>query len=296
MDIKLIRAFITLADKGNYRAAAADLCLTQPALTKQIQMLERKIGVNLFVRGRHGAQLTEEGKQLYPASSTFLKQHNDFMKYISNIGHAASQKLSLGFGISSYQLAPELVNAFSKVHPAIDISLKDLPSTLQCQMLLDGELDIGFLRLPVCEDLHSRLLITETLMLAVSKNLQRSDSDVFKLLSSQKLLQVSPSKAPCLSGLVNSFLIAHKIKTKAHAVAEDIHTLLALIAANNGVALLPSAVSHFLPANVSLLACPASPEEWQIGVAWNPQFSSPSRDLFLKMLDENFRTPALLAP
>lgn len=294
MDIKLIRAFITLADKGNYHSAADDLCLTQPALTKQIQMLEKKTGVRLFIRGRHGAQLTSGGQQLYPVSKTFLNQYHELVRLMSSLGQPVSHSLRLGFGISSYQLAPELVNIFSRINPEIEVSLRDLSSNDQCQRLLDGGLDLGFLRLPVHEELVAKVLMSEKLVLAAPKKL--NNSDVFTLLTSQKLLRIFPSQAPCLSELTERFLIAHKIKTKAHAVAEDIHTLLALIAANNGVALLPSAVSHFLPANVSLLACPASPEEWKIGVAWNPRFKSPSRDLFLKMLDESFRTPALLAP
>ena len=57
MDTRLLRAFVVLADTANYHTAASQLCITQPALTKQIKLLEQQLSITLFERGRHGAQL-----------------------------------------------------------------------------------------------------------------------------------------------------------------------------------------------------------------------------------------------
>lgn len=65
IDIKLLRAFVTLAEQGSYHRASRLLFLTQPALSKQIKMLETLIGGPLFTRGRYGAILTEHGCQLF---------------------------------------------------------------------------------------------------------------------------------------------------------------------------------------------------------------------------------------
>ena len=54
MDIKQLRALVALAEQGNYRQAASLLCISQPALSKQIQALETQLGVRLFERGRQG--------------------------------------------------------------------------------------------------------------------------------------------------------------------------------------------------------------------------------------------------
>lgn len=51
MDIKQLRALVALAEQGNYRQAASRLCISQPALSKQIQALETQLGVRLFERG-----------------------------------------------------------------------------------------------------------------------------------------------------------------------------------------------------------------------------------------------------
>ncbi|HBR2076212.1 TPA: LysR family transcriptional regulator [Klebsiella pneumoniae] len=62
MDIKLLRAFVTLSQLKRYNSAAEKLCVTQPELTKQIQTLESLSGITLFQRGRHGVRLTVAGE------------------------------------------------------------------------------------------------------------------------------------------------------------------------------------------------------------------------------------------
>jgi DNA-binding transcriptional LysR family regulator len=58
LNIRLLKAFLILAEKGNYADAARALFISQPALTKQINLLESQVNMSLFSRGRHGAILT----------------------------------------------------------------------------------------------------------------------------------------------------------------------------------------------------------------------------------------------
>lgn len=106
IDIRLLRAFVTLAEKGNYNKAAEALFLTQPALSKQIRMLEQKTGGQLFLRGRHGAVLTMVGRQLFAKAYELLKSHHDFLTYAREIQKGSTGKLVLGFGISSLVMLP----------------------------------------------------------------------------------------------------------------------------------------------------------------------------------------------
>ena len=85
MDIKLLRAFVTLAQQGSYRAAAEVLCLTQPALTKQIQTLEHLAGITLFQRSRQGTKLTAAGQQLHSRAGELLKQYDEFREYVHKV-------------------------------------------------------------------------------------------------------------------------------------------------------------------------------------------------------------------
>ncbi len=75
---KAVASFVTLAELGNYHAAAEILCLTQSALTKQIQALSTRSGSGLFRRGRHGSMLTLAGKHLYAKTGELLKHSMNF--------------------------------------------------------------------------------------------------------------------------------------------------------------------------------------------------------------------------
>ena len=85
IDVKLLRAFVVLAEKGSYHQAADALYLTQPALSKQIKALESLVGNPLFHRGRHGAQLTETGNKLLDRAHQLLHSHADFIHYAKSI-------------------------------------------------------------------------------------------------------------------------------------------------------------------------------------------------------------------
>lgn len=289
MDVKLLRAFIALAESENYHSAAEALCVTQPALTKYIQTLEKQIGEKLFIRGRHGSYLTATGENLYPKSKEFLKTHNEFNAYLNTIKNEKSQKLSIAFGISSYKIVPELVKAFNEKNKHIEITLKDTPSNIQCQQLIEGGIDIGFLRLPVDEKLSTAIVINENFVLAVHKDINNAIG-IKEIIQNNNLIMINENASPCLYGLTKNFIANVGLEPGVYTETDDIHTLLALVAAQNGVALLPSAARHFLPPNVTLIPCPLINDSWPIGIAWNPKIKNPLRDSFLELIatiDEN---------
>lgn len=282
MDIKLLKAFVTLANQGNYRSASELLHLTQPALTKQIQQLESQTDLTLFIRGRHGARMTAAGERLYATACDLLEHHYAFQENVRRIKNEDMGALALGFGISSFQLAPAWVNHFREKHVDIQIGLTNIPSSIQCQMLLEGKLQIGFLRLPVPEPLQATLLMKERLVMVAPSELQATKTDLQRTLNHYPLLQADPQHSPCLASLTARFLKENHLNAQSISVGNDIHTLLALVAAKNGVALLPASVVYFLPPGVTLIQPESKFEGWHIGVAWNPEIKHPLRDLFLQ--------------
>ncbi|WP_410751334.1 LysR family transcriptional regulator [Citrobacter sp. U14242] len=281
METRRLQAFVTLAELGSYRSAAEVLCITQPALTKQIQSLEQTFGFNLFIRGRHGAVLTEQGALLYSRACELLKGYDDFLNYAYDIQHGSVGELAVGFGLSTFSLVPTWIKDFCESYPQVRFSLKDIPSSVQSGMLLDGRLHIAFLRLPVTPALAYRVIKQERIVLATPMDGQM---DVYSALNCYSVLQVNPLREPCLAEQSRIFLSQKNIQASPVTVADDIHTLLALIAGGNGVAFLPESVNNFLPVGVRLIELSDSPAMWNIGIAWNPEFSHPLRDLFLQVM------------
>ncbi|HAT1685235.1 TPA: LysR family transcriptional regulator [Klebsiella oxytoca] len=284
MDMKLLRAFATLAELGSYHEAAEALYMTQPALTKQIQALENLTGITLFYRGRHGTKLTAPGMMLYSKSQELLKHYDDFSEYTRRIQRGGIGKLSLGFGISSFQIAPRWVNLFREHYPDVEISLNDIPSNVQCHMLLEGSLLAGFTRLPMTDQLKFQELMEETLVLAIPQGVHADPANIQPTLDRYQLLQINPRRGRGLAEQVETFLKENYLTGKPASAADDIHTLLALVAAGNCVALLPAGVSHFLPTGVSLIKLEGKNVMWSIGIAWNPHIKDILRDNFLQMI------------
>ncbi|MDI9222680.1 LysR family transcriptional regulator [Pantoea sp. EA-12] len=284
MDIKFLRAFVTLAKTGSYHAAADILCVTQPALTKQIQTLEHFVGVTLFQRGRNGARLTIAGEQLLPNAQDIVERHTQFCASIAELQSGHAGKLTVGFGISSFRLAPERVAAFRNLYPGVQVFLNDMPSAVQCQQLIEGRLQVGFVRLPVPEPLCSMALGEDQLVLAVAADCATESTT---LIETHQLLQLSPYRGDGLTEQAQRYLCAHHLKPRTVAAADDIQTLLALVAAGDGIALLPASVMHILPSAVKLLSLEGEYTRWQTGMAWHAQIKDPVRDNFLHLVRSN---------
>src|SRR3954451_13943856 len=127
MDTRL-RAFVAVADHRGFGRAAEQLRVTQPALTKQVQALERELGGVLFTRGRHGATLTGFGAVLLPRARALVIEAEEFARHARRLSSGTTGRLTVGFGLSTIDSAPRAVAAFRRKHPEVDVSLEDLPS------------------------------------------------------------------------------------------------------------------------------------------------------------------------
>ena len=98
MDLRLLRAFVTVARLRNFGAAAEELSTSQPALTKQIQVLERRVGSVLFSRGRHGARLTQAGQLLLADALELLERSEAFDRRAAQVARGAKGRSRSGSG------------------------------------------------------------------------------------------------------------------------------------------------------------------------------------------------------
>lgn len=292
-DLRQLQAFVTVAQTANYRAAAARLFITQPALTKQIQVLEQMLGCTLFHRGRHGAELTAAGRQLLVQANALVEQALEFERHALALAKGMAGQLRIGFGLSSFVLAPALVARFKQQAADVMVHLQDMPSAVQQEMLLSGQLQLGFMRRPQGTSLSEHRLLRDSLVLAVPTHLVGADPasfDVPTALASQPLLQMVGRRCPGLSQQIANFLGANRL-TGVIQEAEDIQTLVALVAAGIGNAILPHSVSFIAGPEVTLYPLSGAHSSWEISVVWNPAFVDPLRDRFVALAMAQYPDP-----
>ncbi|WP_419793095.1 LysR family transcriptional regulator [Serratia fonticola] len=290
MDNRQLRAFVALAELGRYHLAAERLCITQPALSKQIQAIELQLGTRLFERGRQGAQLTANGTALLPRARELLTHYQQFHLYALQVVKGETGRLALGFGLSSFHLAPQRVAAFRQRFPTVVVGLEDLPSERQYQLLLSGDLQAGFVRLPVVAPLQALPLLNDRLVLAAPRTMALQEENLLADFHRLPLLQLEPSRGRGLSEQALRFIAAQGQRANVVQQAEDIQTLLALVAAGIGVALLPHSIAFIAPAGVDILPLSGEQTQWQVGLAWNPQRPDALRDNFIQDILDSERS------
>ena len=297
-DLRQLQAFVTLADTANYREAASRLFITQPALTKQIQGLEQTLGCTLFKRGRHGAELTALGAQLLTQASALGKHGREFERHALAVASGVAGRLKIGFGLSSFALAPALVARFKQQVTDVMVHLQDMPSAIQQEQLLSSQLQLGFMRRPQMPQLQEHRLLIDRLVLAVPTRMTEPDPaafDVQQALTSQPLLQMVGHRCPGLSQQIAGFLGANRL-TGMVQEAEDIQTLVALVAAGIGNAILPRSVSFIAGPDVTLYPLSGPSSEWEVCMVWNPDFADPIRDHFVRQVIASHPLPVSATP
>lgn len=119
MKIQILEYFITLAESHSINEAAKKLYVSQPSLTKALQLFEKEIGVQLFVRKKSGIQLTEAGEKILPEAKQMIKYYNEWL----GLGKQQPLKEVNIYIQASFPncILPEAVMQFKKQHPSIQI-------------------------------------------------------------------------------------------------------------------------------------------------------------------------------
>ncbi|WP_432945291.1 LysR substrate-binding domain-containing protein [Kribbella sp. CA-253562] len=272
MELRLLRTFATVARTGNVSAAALELSTSQPAVTKQLQLLERRVGATLFVRGRQGARLTSAGEALLPDALDLIARAEAFERRAGSVAAGEEGTLSIGFGLSGIEVAPQAVALFRSRYPGVTVSLDDMSSAVQYERLLAGTLQVGFVRLPVPAGITHRRLRQDHLALALPAGADRpgeraTSAQVASWLDGRPLVRLRPERGPGLTDQITRLYDELRCRPRVLQEARDLQTVLALVAAGVGAAVVPATAAAIAPGSVELMPLRGKAASWWIGVA-----------------------------
>lgn len=166
MDLDAVRTFVAAADAGQFQEAAAELAVTQQAVSKRIAALERTLGVRLFTRTARGAELTIDGQAFLPHARELLRVAE---RAVASV-HTARRPLRVDV-IASRGAASGLMRAFHRVHPEIELDvvmLLDIGTAVTA--IRSGTIDASFRAVavpgrPLPEDVEAVRVLDEPLQL-----------------------------------------------------------------------------------------------------------------------------------
>jgi DNA-binding transcriptional LysR family regulator len=246
MDLRQLRYFVAVAATKNFTRAAEQMHIAQPPLSRQIQLLEDELGVQLLHRNSRPVRLTEAGRVFHEQALQVLHRVDQMKRGAQQASLNQRQSISIAYVPSTlYGGLPMLVRKFRKRYPDTDIHLIDLSSEKQISELKAGRIDLGFGRIRSRDTTVARTVLREErLVLAVPPGTPLAASIgriSLKDIEQQRLIVFPKEPRPSFADHVLSLLHDQGIQLAEVHEVRELQAALGLVAAEMGVCIVPAA-------------------------------------------------------
>jgi DNA-binding transcriptional LysR family regulator len=295
IELRQLRYFVTVAEELHFGRAAVRLHMTQPPLSQTIQVLEAALGAPLFIRNRREVSLTPAGLALLPEARRLLAQAEDLPELVMRAARGEAGRLSLAFVSSAdYSVLPPFLRAYRAAFPQVHINLLEATSDLQLDDLLQGRIDAGLLIAPLPDRARLELdympVLSEPLVLAAPAGLEqlpKSGPVSLQALRSQPLIIFPRAISPALHDAILGVFRGAGIAPDIGQQAIQMQTIVGLVSAGMGIALVPQSVSNLMRPGVEYRALADAGPLVETGLAWRRDNPSPVLQGFLELLRKN---------
>lgn len=251
MELRRLRYFATVAELLHFSRAAERLHIAQPALSLQIQLLERELNVTLFERDRRNVRLTTVGELFLTEVRALLEQQDKAKLVLEQAKRGEVGRIEIGY-VGSIAYSGILARSVIALHerlPEIEVNIHELELETQLAQLIEGRIDIAFLRLPA-GPAASALCVTsidsETVLVALPDGHRlaaRDDIDPIELVDEPFL---ATNLREGLGFFDTQLQICRDAGFEPRIISRCRHfaTMMSLVAVGRGIALVPSPVSR----------------------------------------------------
>ncbi|WP_219116291.1 LysR substrate-binding domain-containing protein [Janthinobacterium sp. UMAB-56] len=293
IETRLLRQFIAVAEELNFRRAAERLHMAQPPLSQAILRLEAALGYPVFERSNRKVSLTPAGVTFLVTARQVLASLEEGVAATRRVAQGIEGHLRLSFiHITPYAHVLQALRAFRAASPAVQFTLREASTQQQVEWLEQGDIDIALLRAPgrstpglrferlSGEDIVAALPLSHRCAGQARVELADLAGDDF-VASPRDLGQGFHDQLASLC--LHAGFVPHVVQQ-----ARRLQTVLGLVAAGFGVALLPASLASSRPAGVVMLPlhsdAPAPLRQLDLYMAWDPQRDSPVRERLLAQL------------
>jgi DNA-binding transcriptional LysR family regulator len=277
--------FVAVAEELSFTRAAQRLHMAQPPLSQQIALLEKELGTPLFDRSRRAIRLTAAGAALLPEARRLLTDLDETVRMVRGVGDGTVGRLTVGFVPSAINgVLPDLLREFGATHPAVELTLRELAPDALLRAVHERRLDVAVLYLPISEpDLAQRRLASEDLLLAVPEAHPAATAPTVALTDVAGEPFVLPERhdVPGLHAAITALFDDAGITPRiAQRGVWLIQTVLGLVAAGIGLAVVPSSAAALGRQGVTLRRLTNVTRQLDLAAIWRPDnASAPLKDL-----------------
>ncbi|MDY0974161.1 LysR family transcriptional regulator [Massilia sp. CFBP9012] len=293
IDLKQLKYFLAVAEEKSFSRAAERLHISQPPLSQQIMKLESELGVKLFTRTTRSFELTVAGRALMVEAAELLGKMRMTIDTIRQIDRGEVGRLRVGIvGSAMWGPIPGLLEQFQSQFPRVTWTIHELGPNDQWEALRSKQIDVGFWREPRIEqdvlkqaNLRQELCFKEQFCVAVNARhpLAERDSIALPEIAGEPMLTLHLDQSAEPRYLIGCCVNAGFQPTVFQEAAEP-QTLLAMVGAGLGVALMPETTSRIGWPGVRFLPIHAHAPSANLYISYPAQDDAPVVRAFLKIL------------
>ncbi|MFW1784804.1 LysR family transcriptional regulator [Acinetobacter nosocomialis] len=260
LTLKQFQYFIKIVEEGSFTAASEKLFIAQSALSRQMKLLEEEIGFQLFDRTDKRVKLMAAGEVFYKKIKDNLLYLNEIIDLAKSVSEGKNRQIKIAHS-SSIVMDHKKVQILKEVSLTQQLSfeINTLSSEQQTLALMNGEIDIGFIRPPVrhtLDEMSILKLYEEPLMVAVHiehAKFAKAEKVYLKDLKDECFVTTPHADRGGLSYLVANLCLATGFTPQKAPILSRKVSQLQLVAANLGISIVPEEFKQILPNQVKLL-------------------------------------------
>ncbi len=271
LTLKQLRYFEALASHGRFRLAAEACAISQPALSMQIKELEEGLGNDLFERGAREVKLTAFGR-------IFAERANDILRAVDELGDLARasarapflSRLRIGIipTVAPY-LLPAIINDLHETFDGIQVELRETLTAKLIQELVQGDLDMAIVALPVSEPSLTELKLFEEEFVLVRRH-EDEGKPVPEREALREMRLLLLEEGHCFRDQALSFCRVGSARPREVMEGSSLTTLVQMVSAGIGITLIPEMAVpvETRSAEVSISRFQAPRPSRTIGMIW----------------------------
>jgi DNA-binding transcriptional LysR family regulator len=279
IDLRRLRYFVAVAEELHFGRAARRLNLSQPPLSMQIRALEQEIGATLLLRTQRRVELTAPGRVLLDEARQLIARAESAVEHVRRAARGEIGRLAIGFvSTADYSVLPPLVQRFRARHPQVALTLSELTGDRQLDLLARGVLDLGLaIAPPAAEGLTARPIYHEPLIAALPQRhrLARARAVAVRELARDGFILFPRVLAPGLHDLVIARCQRAGFVPQIAQEAVQMQTILGLVAAGLGVALVPACMAKLRRPDVAYVRLSGTGPQVETVAVWRADDRSP---------------------
>ncbi|GAB34823.1 LysR substrate-binding domain-containing protein [Gordonia otitidis] len=291
MELRHLRYFRTVAEELHFGRAAERLHIAQPPLSQQIRQLEDELGFRLLVRTTRTVELTPAGKAYLERAVAILDAVDHAGAHAKRIAEGTQGRLAIGcVGSATYSLLPRLVRALREELPDVDVSVRgEMLAPAQIAALLAGDIDLALLRPPItAPEVTVTPVRRDRLLIALPDSHARAEQPAVALadLNDDDFISHAGQGRSVMHTQLAALCAAAGFVPQIRHEVQETSTLVTLVAAGLGVAVVPAPTAALGVAGVCYRPLTPEPEPVDLAAARLVRADAPLVDRALRVLHD----------